>query len=77
MALELEEKIKVLEEYIEILKLDLLFLMAQRQLKPENTNTQKITTIKRELDKAAQDKMRLTQIYYGNVNRIIVTAANA
>ena len=40
MALESRDKIKVLEEYIEILKQDLLFSMAERKRKPENTMTQ-------------------------------------
>lgn len=61
MTLELGESLKVLEEYIEILKQDLLFLMAQR--KPESMMmTQKIITIKRELDKAVQERMKLSQI---------------
>jgi hypothetical protein len=79
MALEFAVAIKVLDEYMETLKQDLLFSMAERKLKPENTNTKKkIITIKRELDKAVQEKMRLSQIYYGNVNNhIVVTAATA
>jgi hypothetical protein len=60
-------------------KQDLLFSMAeQHKLKHENMNNRyKIITIKRELDKASQEKMRLSQIYYGNLNRIVVTAATA
>ena len=42
--------------------------MSERKLKPENASTHKIITIKRELDKAAQEKMRLNQINYGNVS---------
>jgi len=62
MTLELGEAVKVLEEHIEILKQDLLFLMAER--KPESMMmTQKIITIKRELDKAVQERMKLSQIY--------------
>ena len=62
MTLEFEQAVKVLDEHIEILKLELLFLMAQR--KPESTMmTQKIITIKRELDKAVQERMKLSQIY--------------
>jgi hypothetical protein len=61
MTLEFEQAVKVLDEHIEILKLELLFLMAQR--KPESTMmTQKIITIKRELDKAVQERMKLNQI---------------
>jgi hypothetical protein len=50
MTLKLEEMLKALEEHIEILKQDLLFLMAE--CKPDNQMTQKIITIKRELDRA-------------------------
>ena len=48
MTLEFEAAIKVLEEHIEILKQNLLFLMAEH--KPENIP--QIITVKRELDKA-------------------------
>lgn len=79
MALESGRKIKELDEYMEILKQDLLFLMAERKLKPEKTDTHKIITIKRELDKAVQEKMRLNQIHYSNANNQIAltTAAGA
>jgi hypothetical protein len=40
MTLEFEQAVKVLEEHIEILKQDLLFLTAER--KPESRMTQKI-----------------------------------
>ena len=60
MTLEFEAAIKVLEEHIEILKQNLLFLMAEH--KPESTMTQ-INKIKRELDKAVQERMKLSQIY--------------
>jgi hypothetical protein len=61
MTLGLWEALKALEEHIEILKLNLLFLMAQH--KPESMMmTQKINTIKRELDKAVQERMKLSQI---------------
>jgi hypothetical protein len=58
MALESREKIKVLDEYIEILKQDLHFSMAKYKRRPESTITQKIIAIKRELDKAVQVRMR-------------------
>ena len=78
MALESEAKIKALDEYIETLKQDLLFSMAERKLKSENTNTHTITRIKRELDKAAEERMRLNQIYHSNINNsIALTAASA
>ena len=59
MTLEFEEAIKVLGEHIEILKQNLLFLMAEH--KPENIT--QIITVKRELDKAVQEKMKLSQVY--------------
>ena len=68
MALESRKKIKVLEEHIEILKQDLIFSMAERKRKPENTMTHNIITIKQELDKAVQEKMELSQIHYSNIN---------
>jgi hypothetical protein len=78
MALESHEKIKVLDEYIESLKQDLLFSMAERKRKPENNMTHNIITTKQELDNAVQEKMRLSQIYYGNVDdSIALTAASA
>jgi hypothetical protein len=76
MTLEFEEAIKVLEEHIEILKQNLLFLMAER--KPESMMTQKIITIKRELDKAVQERMKLSQIYCShNSSSVAVPAASA
>ena len=68
MALESEEKIKVLDEYVGILKQDLLFSMAERKRKPENNMTHDIITTKQELDKAVQEKMELSQIHYSNIN---------
>jgi D-hexose-6-phosphate mutarotase len=76
MALEAGEKIKLLDEYIEILKQDLLFLMAERKHKPETMVTHKIITIKQELDRVVQEKMRLSQICHSNIsNRIALTTA--
>ena len=61
MTLKLGEAVSLLDEHIEILKQNLLFLMAER--KPESMMmTQKIITIKRELDKAVQERMKLNQI---------------
>jgi hypothetical protein len=59
MALEFAEAIKALEDHIELLKQNLLFLMAER--KPENMG--QIIRVKRELDRAVQEKMKLSQIY--------------
>ena len=77
MALESGEKIKLLDEYIEILKQDLLFLMAERKHKPETMVTHKIIIIKQELDRVVQEKMRLSQICHSNINgSIALTAAS-
>jgi hypothetical protein len=62
MSLESGEAVKVLEEHIEILKNDLLFLMAER--KPESMMMTQINTIKREMDKAVQERMKLSQNNY-------------
>jgi hypothetical protein len=62
VTLEFGEAVRALEEHIEILKHNLLFLMAEHR-KPESTIlTQKIITIKRELDKAVEERMKLSQI---------------
>ena len=77
MALEAAENIKLLEEYIDSLRQDLLFLMAERKRKPENTVTPKIITVKQELDRVVQEKMRLSQICHSNINgSIALTAAS-
>jgi hypothetical protein len=74
MTLGLGDALKVLEERIEILKQDLLFLMAEH--KPESMMmTQKIITIKRELDKAVQERMKLSQIYCRHNSSVAVPAA--
>ena len=76
ITLEYEEAVKVLEEHIEILKQNLLFLMAE--CKPERKMTQ-IVTIKRELDKAVQERMKLSQIYcrHNNNSSVAIPTATA
>lgn len=74
MSLEFEEAVKVLGEHIQILRHDLLFLMAER--KPESTMTQ-IITIKREIDKAVQERMKLSEIYCRHDSSVAVPAASA
>jgi hypothetical protein len=74
MTLEFEEAVKVLEEHIEILKQNLLFLMAE--CKPEGKMTQ-IVKVKTELDKAVQERMKLSQIYCRHDNRVAVPTATA
>ena len=78
MTLEFGEAIKVLDEHIEILKQDLLFLMAERK-KPERsvTITKEIITIKKELDNAVQERMKLCQIYCNSNNNIPAIPASA
>ena len=49
----------MLEEHIEILKQNLLFLMAEHKLE----NFTQIIIVKRELDKAVQERMKLSQVY--------------
>ena len=75
MALESDKKIKLLDEYIEVLKHDLLFLMAERKRKSQNTLNHKIITTKQELDRVIKEKMRLTQICHSSINNRIALAA--
>jgi hypothetical protein len=60
MDWDLEEAPEALDERIEILKQNLLFLMAQREA--DSQITQKIITIKKELDEAVKKRMKLSQI---------------
>ncbi len=73
MTLGFEELIKALDERIEILKQNLRLLMANQKAE----YTAQIITIKRQLDKAVQERMKLYQIYFGNNKRVIVSAARA
>ena len=57
---ELKEVLNVLDEHIEILKQNLLFLMAEREA--DSQITEKIIMIKRELDEAVEKRMKLSQI---------------
>lgn len=77
MVQESGEKIKLLDDYMEMLKHDLLFSMAERKLRPESTKYHRLITIKRELDKSAQEKMRLSQIHHGSINNSIPLAISA
>jgi hypothetical protein len=74
MALGFEQAIKLLERHIEILKQNLRFFVANYQAE----YTSQIITIKRELDKAVQVRMNLSEICYrpnNNNNRVAVSAA--
>ena len=76
MALGFEQAVKLLERHIEILKQSLRFFVANYSVE----YTSKIVTIKRELDKAVQVRMKLSEICYrpnNNNNRVAVSAAAA
>lgn len=77
MTLEFEVAVKVLDDYIETLKQELLFAMAER--KPESTMrmTQEIIIIKRELDKAIQERMKLSRIYSRHTSSSVVAVPSA
>ena len=72
MTLEFGQAVKALEEQIEILKQNLLFLMAE--CKPESKMTQ-IVAIKRELDRAVQERMKLSQIYCNHKTSVVTVPA--
>lgn len=59
MTLEFEQAVKALDEHTEVLNQNLLFAMAER--KPESMT--QIITVKRELDKAIEERMKLNRIY--------------
>jgi hypothetical protein len=67
-------KVKLLDEYIEVLKQDLLFLMAERKHKSQNNLNHKIIITKQELDRVVKEKMRLSQICHSNINNHIALA---
>ncbi len=74
MALGFEQAVKLLEEHIEILKQNLRFFVANYRVEYMS----KIITIKRELDKAVQVRMKLSEICYrpnNYNNRVAVSAA--
>jgi hypothetical protein len=74
MALGFEQVVKLLEEHIEILKQNLRFFAANYKVE----YTSKIVTIKRELDKAVQERMKLSEFCYrpnNNNNRVAVSAS--
>jgi len=77
MTLEFEVAVKVLDDHIETLKQELLFAMAER--KPESTMrmTQEIIIIKRELDKAIQERMKLSRIYSEHTSSRVVAVPAA
>jgi hypothetical protein len=79
MALEFAVAVKVLDEYIELLKQELIFAMAEQKPEKRQIN-QEIIAIKRELDKAVQERMKLIQIYHcpdNNRPTVSSTAASA
>jgi hypothetical protein len=72
MTLEFGVAVKALGEHIETLKQELLFAMAEHKPEKRRMMTQEIITIKRELDKAIQERMKLNQIcyHYNNNNSV-------
>ncbi len=79
MALEFAVAVKALDEYIELLKQELIFAMAEQKPEKRQIN-QEIIAIKRELDKAVQERMKLSQIYHcpdNNRTTVSSTAASA
>ena len=62
MTLEFEQAVKALVEHIDILKQELLFAVAAAKHKPESINRE-IIAIKRGLDKALEERMKLHQVY--------------
>ena len=60
MTLEFEEAVKALDEYIEILKQDLLSLSRDQN---RDNDVTLIITVKRKLDRAVQERMKLSQIH--------------
>jgi hypothetical protein len=76
MTLEFGVAVKALGEYIETLKQELLFAMAEHKPEKRRMMAQEITTIKRELDKAIQERMKLSQIcYHYNNNSVGIYSA--
>ena len=75
MALGFEQAIKLLERHIEILKQNLRFFVANSKAE----YTSQIITIKRELDKAVQVRMKLSEICYrpNNYNNSVAVSAAA
>ena len=74
MALGFDQAIKLLERHIEILKQNLRFFVANSKVEYAS----QIITIKRELDKAVQVRMKLSEICYrpnNYNNRVAVSAA--
>ncbi len=66
MTLEFEEAVKGLDEYIKILKQDLLSMSRDQKQDNNNNNNNNAThiiTVKRKLDRAVQERMKLSQIY--------------
>jgi hypothetical protein len=62
MTLEYEQAVKALVERIDIVKQELLFAVAAAKHKPESI-TREIIAIKRELDKAVEERMKVLQVY--------------
>ncbi len=63
MTLEFEQAVKALDMRIDILKQELLFAMATAAENKHQSDTHEIVTVKRELDRAVEERMKLCQVY--------------
>ncbi|MDQ3848639.1 MAG: hypothetical protein M3261_06760 [Thermoproteota archaeon] len=63
MTLVFEQAVKALDMRIDILKQELLFAMATAAKGKPQSDTHEIVTVKRELDKAIEERMKLCQVY--------------
>ena len=77
MTLEFGVAVRALGEYIETLKQELLFAMAEHKPEKRRMMTQEIITIKRELDKAIQERMKLSHICYHYNNNSVGSLVEA
>jgi len=75
-TLEFGATVKVLDEYVEILKQELLFAMASEHKIESMMRIQEIITINIELDKTVHGRLKLIRIYY-NYNSSNVVAVSA
>jgi hypothetical protein len=60
MELEFERAVKTLDDHIEVLTQDLLFSIAEERRRERITQ---IISVKRESDKAVEERMKLVKIY--------------
>ncbi len=73
MTLEFEQAVKALDMRIDILKQELLFAMATAAKHEPQSDTHEIVRVKRELDKAIEERMKLRQVY-SSPPRILISS---